>query len=367
MRILQLLQRPQWRGAELFASQLSNHLQAQGHEVQLVTLFPGESPLPFGGRQVHLQRPASKRLLDLEGWRQLAHLIRDFQPDVVQANAGDTLKFAVGSKLLFRWKAPLVFRNANKVSDFIRSRPQRWYNRLLVNRVAHVISVSELCRQDYLATFRLPAQRVTTIPIGIELQPEPSHPERPADFPEGVPLLLHVGSFVPEKNHAGLLRIADRLRQRDIVFQLALVGEGRLRPWVTEEIQRLGLAHCVKVLGPRPDVPAWMVHARALVLPSLIEGLPGVILEAMHHGLPVIASHVGGISEVVIPQQTGWLLAPADEVGFATAIEEVLKQPPEAMVQRARTMVNGQYDNREIAGRFTAVYQHITAASTRAS
>jgi L-malate glycosyltransferase len=174
LKILQLIQKPQLRGAEIFASQLSNHLLDEGHEVVMISLLPGESSLPFNGNIIRLDRPLSKRFIDVKGWRELAMHIQKFKPDVIQANAGDTLKFAVFSRLLFRWKVPIVFRNANKVSDFIATWPKLIFNKFLIIKVAHVISVSELCRQDFIKTYSPPHEKTTTVPIGIEINAMPN-------------------------------------------------------------------------------------------------------------------------------------------------------------------------------------------------
>jgi hypothetical protein len=111
MKILQLIQRPQFRGAELFATQLGNGLINRGHECLLVTLFEGDADLPFTGRLIKLDRPGKKRFFDWDGWKALARIVAEEKPDLIQANAGDTLKFAVFSKLFFGWSTPVVFRN----------------------------------------------------------------------------------------------------------------------------------------------------------------------------------------------------------------------------------------------------------------
>src|SRR5688572_9238955 len=110
MRILQLIQKSQLRGAELFASHLSNHLIKNGHDVKMVCLQVGAATLPFTGELVQLGRQLNKRFVDVTGWKALANQVKEFKPDIVQANAGDTLKYAVLSKFFFRWKAPIVFR-----------------------------------------------------------------------------------------------------------------------------------------------------------------------------------------------------------------------------------------------------------------
>jgi hypothetical protein len=128
MRILYLIQKPQLRGAEIFASQLASHLQSDGHSVVMVCLFSGEAQLPFSGKIIHLNSKAKMRFCDLKAWKKLAQIINEERPDIIQANAGDTLKYTVFSKLLFRWKQPIVFRNASMISLYIHSRLIKWWN-----------------------------------------------------------------------------------------------------------------------------------------------------------------------------------------------------------------------------------------------
>lgn len=365
MKILQLVQKPQLRGAELFASQLSNHLRDAGHEVKIVCLVPGPANLPFKGETIKLDRPLSRRFFDPQGWRQLADLIKSFQPDVVQANAGDTLKFAVFSKLMFRWKAKLVFRNANKVSDFVNTWPKLVLNKFFVSRLDHVISVSELCRQDFVKTYTFPSGKTTTVPIGIETV------DVSLDLPQDLKhifnrgkVLVNVASLVAEKNQQALIRIAAHLKQHHPGIRIVIIGDGRLRESIQAQITSASLEDVVFLLGYRTDVLTIMSHAHALVLPSLIEGLPGVILEAFYCKLAVIANDVGGISEVVKPRETGWLIKKGDEEAFLQAIVESLASTEKIsqMRDQAYEMVIESFTNEAIAKRFTQAYQKLKSA-----
>jgi len=361
LKILQLIQKPQWRGAEIFASQLSGQLIAQGHEVIIVCLTAGTAALPFSGKIVFMNRPLARRLVDIVGWKQLSILVNEYQPHVLQANAGDTLKFAVFSKLLFRWKTLIIFRNANKVSDFIDTKPKLYFNRFLARQVAHVISVSELCRLDFIKTYEVDQNKVTTVPIGIELkQPDQLQPSDLKSFMVDGRVLVHAASFVPEKNHAGLVRIVKELVGRGIDIRLVMMGDGRLRAEIQKQIQVLHLDQHILLTGYRTDVLSIMANAEAFVLPSLIEGLPGVILEAMYCRIPVVANDVGGISEVVKPGITGWLVKAGDEAAFVRAVEEVLQKPNlDNIRNNAYTLVRHEYDNRVIAERFLKVYEKL--------
>lgn len=361
MKILQLIQKPQLRGAEIFASQLSNHLLDEAHDVILISMLAGDAILPFKGKLIKLNRPPGLRFMDVKGWRQLANIITEIKPDVVQANAGDTLKFAVFSKLIFRWKSPIIFRNANKVSDFIKNEFTLLFNKFLIRQVSHVISVSELCRQDFVTTYSIIPRKTTTIPIGIEVERgnDSLAPDLKSMFGSGK-ILVHVASFVPEKNHVGLLRIMKMLLEKGEDIKLLMIGDGKLRATIEQQITDNDLSYHVFLLGTRNDVLSILSKADAFVLPSHIEGLPGVILEAMYCRTPVIAYNVGGISEVVKDGETGWLVKAGDETAFVAAIHEVLHSDTlEAIKENALNLVINEFDNCVIAKRFLEVYEKV--------
>ena len=160
MRIIHVITRRKLRGAEIFASQLSEEFVRHGHELIMVALYPMVNfPIVQGVRYIDLNLNQKRRLLSFSAWNRFASLMRELKPDVIQANASETLKFTVFSKFFFRWKVPLVYRNANKTSDFIKSRLSLVVNRWLAHKVDRVISVSENCRVDYVDTFNIPASR----------------------------------------------------------------------------------------------------------------------------------------------------------------------------------------------------------------
>ncbi|TDQ09934.1 glycosyltransferase family 4 protein [Pedobacter metabolipauper] len=360
MKIFQLIQKPQLRGAEMFASQLSANLELTGDEVCLISLFPGMAKLPFEGEKIELNRPIGKRFFDLKGWKQLAALIKEKQPQVIQANAADTLKFAVFSKLIFGWNTPIIYRNANKMGDFIKSKFQMFLNRFLVSQTAFVISVSHECEIDFINTFQFPVQKIATVQVGVEPQKPGSIPDDLTGIRSHYPILVNVAGFVPEKNHAGLVRIFSNLIKKFPDAQLILIGEGRLEAEIKSIIEKEGFKDHVKFLGRRTDVLEIIKLADVFVLPSLIEGLPAVLLESMYHKTPVVAYHVGGIAEIVKAGKTGWLIEKNDEKNFVAAVNEVLekKEYTDHITGNAFQMVSEEFMNVGIAGRFRDIYKN---------
>jgi glycosyltransferase involved in cell wall biosynthesis len=370
MRIVQLVTTRQRRGAEVFASQLSDGLIGRGHEVKLVGLRPPPpDPLvPSLAEVEDVARGSGSRLsygLVLE----LGRLIRRLQPDLVQANGSVTLKYAAITK---RWSGgswPLVYRNISMASYWIRRPGQRWWGRWLLRSVDHVAAVSELSGIDFGATYGLPGSRISTIPIGVEI-PSDLHPARErarltrlADIPDDSQVVIHVASFTPEKNHEWLIQAFGGITQRNPRSRLLLVGDGPLRPGVEAAVAAAGLDSRVRFLGTREDVPQLLTGSDLLVLPSRIEGISGVILEAAAQGIPTVATAVGGVPEAVKDGATGRLVAPGDMEGFVSAVGELLDDPAQrlAMGERARAFARERYAMDGIVGRFEQLYSEITA------
>jgi len=361
MRILQLIQKKQLRGAEVFACQLANNLIALGHEVKVVALLDGEAALPFDGDVEVIGINLKSRMLDYKGWKALAAIIKQFNPDIVQANAGDTLKYAAFSKKLFGWKAKLVFRNANKMGDFINAAWKKTFNNWLIREVDFVASVSEECRIDFVKVFSWPGNKISTLPIGVDEPVKATHnPLVEKHFEHAFPVLLSVAGFVPEKNHTALIEIFADIKKQYTGAVLIMIGEGRLKTTIADKCNALGTNKSVWFAGRRNDVPAFMQHSQALLMPSLIEGLPGVILEAFANQLPVVAYNVGGIPEVVVDGKTGFLVNKGDQNAFTQKVLSLLQIEDDDLLQlklRAKALTGNEYQNKSIAHRFAESYQ----------
>lgn len=360
MTILQLVQKPQLRGAEVFASQLSTHLNESGHRAIIVFVFPGSAPLPFTGETKHLNGSPKRRLVDWQAWKKLAQIIKEEKPDVVQANAGDTLKYAALSKLFFRWKQPIVFRNASTISLYIKTAPAKILNGFFFRFAKKVVSVSNTSAKDFIRLFPKFKNHIVTVPIGIE---EVNFNEAQNNLLQQAtrPALLHVGGFTYEKNHVRLIEMFERIHQQQPSASLHCVGSGPMKQQIEELVKQKGLEQHVTFYGFRNDAMQFMKDADVLLLPSIIEGLPGVLLEAFYCKTPVVAYDVGGIHEVVINNKTGRLVTKGNEEAFVNNIIEALADTPanKQMIQNASQLVMKDYLNTIIAKKFIEVYKSI--------
>ncbi len=368
MKILHLIQKPQLRGAEIFTSQLASHLNENGHQAILVSLYLGDADLPFEGKKINLNGVFQNRLLDVKAWLKLAKIIREEKPDVIQANAGDTLKYAVFSRLLFRWKQPIVFRNASIISSYIKTKLSKILYSFLFGHVDKIVSVSTVSALDFAALFPQYKKKITTIPVGIEhsfmngLEEKANQGNGHSTY-YGGPILVHIGGFTFEKNHVGLINIFERIVRERPTASLHLIGDGILRNDIEELARKKNLDKKICFHGYKNNVSQFIRNADVLLLPSLLEGLPGVILEAFVCKTPVVAYDTGGIKEIVISKHSGYLIKKGNEEEFAFAVLASLEKNTynEMLIENAYRLVTSKYFNTQITKEFVSVYESIVS------
>jgi len=152
-----------------------------------------------------------------------------------------------------------------------------------------------------------------------------------ATFSSDPPSIVAIGRLIVKKGFSSLIRACALLVERGRSFQCDIFGEGPLENRLRAQIEELALQKCIQLPGPKPqhELRAHLASASAFVLPSVpepdggMDNLPTVIMEAMATGLPVVSTRIGGIPEMVIDNQTGFLVQPEDTVALAGAIEKV--------------------------------------------
>lgn len=358
MRIVQLITRPQRRGAEIFAVQLAEGLKKLGHDVWVISILKGAGGLNFSGGMIQLDLKESK-VIDIKGFKKLSLELERIKPELVQANASDTLRYGVGARYFYAGNFQLVYRNANTISGFIRSKVQLYYNRWLHKHVDSVISVSEHSKADYQQLFQ--PKSISVIPIGID----PNDIEEKLSQEEFImksDYLLFVGSLVEEKDPMGLLKIFYDILKVKPGLKLIMLGSGPLKEVLGQSIQNLKISDSVLMIPTRENIFPVLAKAKALLMPSKVEGLPGVILEAMYCKVPVIAFGVGGIPEVLKNQNIGWCVNENDKTGFKSNLLKVLESDSvelEAVKVEAKNFALMNFQLELIVQRFEKLYREL--------
>ena len=205
---------------------------------------------------------------------------------------------------------------------------------LLVNShlVDQMVAVSEKTRRFCVEVEGMRSEKVIVIPNGIDIGKYDRDQWRTEnlqklrddfDIPSDAPVLITVGRL-HQKGHKYLVQAAAKILMNYPRTIFMLVGDGEERTSLEQQIRQQGLADRFRLLGAREDVPQLLAISDLFVLPSISEGMPNVILEAMAAKLPTVATAVGGIPEVVVDGETGLLVPPADADALGQAIVTLL-------------------------------------------
>jgi glycosyltransferase involved in cell wall biosynthesis len=195
------------------------------------------------------------------------------------------------------------------------------------------VTVSERLRQELIANFAAPPDKVTTIhnPAAPEPMPEPLSPEQLAARP---PNLLSIGRFAPDKDFLTLLRAFARLP--DPAARLVILGEGPERKKLQAEALALGVAERVSLPGYTRDIASELDRARCFALSSRRETFSLACVEALAHGVPIVATDCGGPAEILNDHALGALVSVGDVEGLAHAIAGALADPGDPLRRQAR-------------------------------
>jgi glycosyltransferase involved in cell wall biosynthesis len=197
----------------------------------------------------------------------------------------------------------------------------QWAERLVKAVTTVTVCVAERERAAGLAAGA--CEERTTVVIHNGVDPSAAIPRQRHDA--GPPRIVTVGRLKAPKDPLTLVRALASLGAAP--FEAVIVGDGPDRPSVEAELERLGLGPVARLVGERDDVLELLGGADIFVLSSRSEGLPLSILEAMSAGLPVVASRVGGVPELVLDGETGLLVPPGEPSSLAAAIERLLVDP----------------------------------------
>jgi glycosyltransferase involved in cell wall biosynthesis len=221
----------------------------------------------------------------------------------------------------------------------------RVIERTLARLTDCVLVLSPRLREEIGDVYRIaPPEKLFIVPLGLELDDllalEPRAEPVAGEFVFG-----YVGRLVPVKNVPMLLGAFARVHAIAPEARLAIVGDGELAPALRELVQNRGLSGAVRFDGWRSDLPAVYAGFDALALTSVNEGTPVAVIEAMAAGLPVVATAVGGVPDVVTDGRDGLLVAPGDEEAMAQAMLRLLRRADErrALGTAAREVVRARF------------------------
>jgi L-malate glycosyltransferase len=373
-RILFVMDTLNFGGTETQTVQVAERLHAAGSRVTVACLHTG-GPLTdrlerIGIRVVRF--PTHGTLLSCYGAYQLLRLawfIHRENFDVVHAH--DLWANLMGIPAARLAGAPTVLSSQRDLAHLWWYTPARTRVIRLIHRLSTgVITNSDAVRQHVITQFRIPCQRVSILHNGVDSDRfARARMDRKELFP-GLPsecqlvvVLANMHSAV--KGHHDLIEAARAVCHVIPRTKFVLVGEGQERTKIQEHVQDSSLQESFLFLGYREDVPELLSCCDLSVLPSTAEGFPNAVLESMAAGLPVVATRVGGVVEIIEDGVDGLLVPPQDPHALADAIARLLRDPQLArrLARAGQEKVRCQYSFNRLIRELRQIYGRLAPAS----
>jgi len=358
-------------GADRQILYLARALLAHGYDVRLVSMTPlvemGRLAVAEGLPITSLEMRRGKA--DLGALRKLVAMLREWRPHILTS---------------FMYHANIMGRVAGRragvplIVSSIRSEQNgstaRDWGMRLTNWMDHCCTTNSRRVADALSRRRLvPSRKLRVIPNGVDVAAfsagadEGERIRRELGLAPGEFLWLAVGRLFPEKDYPTLLRAFQSFAGTPA--RLAVAGRGDLLEELRGLAEQLGVASQVIFLGVRHDIAALLAAADGLVLASASEGMPNVVMEALAAGRPVVATDVGGVSELVEAGVSGFVVPPRDPAALSERMRHLMSLPPEQrrrMGQKGRERMLADYSLQAMADRWIDLYRELLISVERA-
>ena len=370
MRVCHVAMGDLWAGAEVQLLSLMRYLaRLPGFECSVILFNEGRLAEELRKLPVSLTVISEETFSPMGIAYRLAKALLKIRPDVVHTHKykdsfiGTLVARSLGIPYVVRivHGLPEPFMGLRNAKMVAYTAADRLMTDWLVDRV---VAVSSDIEKVLIGLYG--SNRVSCIHNGIDLEAVRVTTSREAfrrkwQIPEDAVVIGTVGRLVPVKGHAILLD-ATRILQASIGnVALVLVGDGPLRKDLEANAKRLGLEKSVIFAGQQDQSYDFMNMMDVFVLPSLHEGIPMVVLEALALQRPVVATRVGGIPEVIEHGQTGFLAEPSDASSLARLLQRLVEDLPMAVSigKAGRTRVEEKFTARTMAGKTAELYEQV--------
>ncbi|MBN2030688.1 glycosyltransferase [bacterium] len=333
IKVLQLIEGFHLGGAEKKLLELVKHLDGERFQTTVCSLNMGNEiqdqfhNLKNFGISVEVI-PRTKKI-DIGLIFKLAKYIRSQQIDLIMT----TLFYAdvvgliagrlAGVKASFSWETI-------SSPEWLYQR-RLWAYRYAIQYCTKVIAVSQATAQFLIDKRGVNPGKIIIIPYGVDLNlfsdQKDNQIRQELGIGEQKYIIGMIGRLHPQKGHIYLIEAAQKVVQKKKEAFFVIVGDGKLRDFLENEVKNKNLSEHFLFTGFRNDIPQLLKCFNIFILPSLYEGLPNVILEAMATGIPVIATNVDGSREAVINQKTGILLPAKNSSELARSIQRLIENP----------------------------------------
>ncbi len=349
-------------GAEVVVLHLADELRSRGHHVVPVIFTratdPGWLEQACATRGFTPERVGIRGTVDINCLRAIVALLRRRQVTAVHSHEFGMAIYGTAACRLLRLPHVITMHgNMWMTNAFRRRAALRW-----AFRNSAATAVSEDTRRHLIRALGIPDSRIRTVLNGVpELVGNRQALRHELGMADDVVLVTAVGNLIERKGHAFLIRalalVAARVPNAD--WHLAIAGEGVERPHLEALARDSGIADRVHLLGHRRDIADVLAASSVFVMPSLWEGLPLAVLEAMFAGTAVIASGISGIPEAITDGVTGLLVKPGEVEPLADALQSLIVDGVrrKRIGEAARTRAREQFSVGTMTAQYEALYR----------
>ena len=352
MKIFQVIPCFAFGGAEIMCENLLYAQRDAGHEVAAVSLFDYHSPITerieSAGIKIYYmgKRPGP----DLSMTGKLKKLFAAERPDAIHVHL-NAVKYTV----------PAAYKNAircvytvHNLAEKDASGIARMMNRrFFKKRMATPVALTEIIKKSVADTYGLGEREIPTIFNGIDL----SRCQVKQNYRLGERVeLLHVGRFFPQKNHKGMIDAFKIIKASHPETILRLLGDGSLFEETKAYAKEQGLEESVIFEGAQANVYPYLAAADIFMLPSLYEGMPITLIEAMGSGLPIVATAVGGVPDMLTDGESARLTECTPEAVAEAAVSFIESEELRAKCGKAALCGAERFSAKIMAERYVEVY-----------
>lgn len=296
MNIIQVIPTFGVGGAETMCENLTYELIKMGHVVTVISLYNYHSSITdrMEAVGVGIRYLNKKPGMDISMVIKLKKIFQKLQPDVVHTHL-DCIKYAVFAAKLVNVKRCVhtVHNVAEKEAGGLARMINNFYYK---HHWAVPVALSPIIQKTIHNVYGINLNEIPVIYNGIDLSR--CIPKKDYSIGEKI-ILLHIGRFSEQKNHKGLLEAFQKIHSEYPLCILQLIGSGEKETEIRGYIENLGLSEYVQMLGEQTNVFTFLHEADIFLLPSNYEGMPMTIIEAMGTGVPIVATLVGGIPDML--------------------------------------------------------------------
>lgn len=355
MKIIQIMPDFGLAGAEIMVENLTYSLIAEGHRVLVISLYDLHTAITdrLESRNVKIEYLGKKSGFDPAVVPKLRKIIASYQPDVIHTHRY-VLPYSFLASIGLKIKC---VHTVHSVAQKEQTKTGKIINKVLF-RYFHItpVALSAEIQKTIQEVYGLSSQKIPVIFNGIELD---RCDAKESYIKKDIFIILHIGRFMDVKNHALLIRSFAQFVKKHPDARLQLLGDGELKEEMIQFAKELGIENLVKFAGLQSNVYPWLHDADVFILPSKFEGMPMTLIQAMGTGLPIIASAVGGITDMLTDKEDALLIEPKEECVLMSLEELYYDEEKRRTMGHKAQQESLRFSSRRMAHEYIKVYANI--------